>query len=241
MLSIICTAEVTEVTEEAGMGMTPWLITFFLGVIASLVATMLWVLILNIMSQRCRKFFYGAVDLILKTDLKFAYIDSSTADEDIIKEMQKSSKIYIYTGRGQFLQRQEYADAFEKESTDVKVILPVPDSENKWLIQRAQEMNAINKGFTANTLAGDIQGIANFLQPNIDTNRIKLHFSDSQHIGKIIIMDNSGYFVPYQKNIFGKDTKVYNYKIGSYMYNWLQRYFDALWEEDVEWPRIEEE
>ncbi len=233
MLSIIYTA---SATETAKAGIKTEIVTFFLGVLASLVATMLWVLILNIMSQRFRKFFYGVVDLILKTDLKFVYNNSNTADEDIIKEMKKSSKIYIYTGRGQFLQRQEYAEVFGKESTDVKIILPVPDSKNKWLMQRAHEMNAINEGFTADTLASDIQGIAKFLKPQIDANKIKLQYSDSQHIGKIIIMDNSVYFVPYQKDIFGKDTKVYNYKIGSYMYYWLQRYFDALWEENVKWP-----
>lgn len=232
MLNIICTA---NATENIGMGMLSGTGAFVLGVVSSLVATMLWTLILNIVSQRFRKLFYGIVDLVLRTDLKFVYNNSDMADADIIKEMRKSSKIYIYTGRGQFLQRQEYADAFAKDSTDVKVILPVPEPNNKWLKQRAHEMNLINEGFTEKTLADDIQGIARFLQPKVDANKIKLHYSDSQHIGKIILMDNSVYFVPYQKDIFGKDTRLYNYKIGSYMYNWLQRYFNALWEENVKW------
>lgn len=212
--------------------------TFALGILASLIASILWVIILNIMSKRFRGLLYGIIDVILNTDLKYIYNNSDIADNDIVREMQESSKIYIYTGRGQFLQGQEYANVFDKDSTDVKVILPVPDPNNKWLKQRAHEMNAINKGFTNNTLATDIQSIATFLKPQVDDNKIQLHYSDSQHIGKIIILDNCAFFVPYQKDKFGKATKVYEYKIGAYMYNWLQRYFDALWDEDVKWPSL---
>lgn len=206
---------------------------FLLSIIASLVASILWVGALNLMSTKFRKLMYGIVDLVLNTDLKFVYNNSNAANQDIVKEMGKSSKIYIYTGRGHFLQEPEYSNVFDKDSTDVKIILPLPDSENKWLKQRAEEMHVINEGFTNETLAADIRGIATFLNPKVRNQRIKLQYSDSQHIGKIIILDNCAFFVPYQNNKFGKDTKVYKYKLGAYMYNWLDRYFDALWKENA--------
>lgn len=206
---------------------------FLVSILASLIASIFWVLILNFASMKFRKLMYGIVDLVLNTDLRYVYSNSDAADKDIVKEMQKSNKIYIYTGRGHFLQEQEYANVFDMDSTDVKIILPVPNETNKWLIQRANEMNVINEGFTSATLASDIRGIANFLQPKVASGKIKLQYSDSQHIGKIIILNNCAFFVPYQKDKFGKDTQVYKYKIGAYMYNWLQRYFDALWEENA--------
>lgn len=207
---------------------------FISSIIASLIASVLWVAILSIISEKFRGVVYGIVDLLLDTDLKYVYSDSSAADQNIINEMKKSNKIYIYTGRGQFLQGQEYATVFDKDYTEVKIVLPIFDSENKWLKQRAHEMNAINKGFTNVTLANDIKGIADFLKPQVEARKIQLRYSDSQHIGKIIILDNCAFFVPYQKNKFGKDTKVYKYKLGAYMYNWLNRYFDALWHESDE-------
>lgn len=207
--------------------------SFLLSIVASLVASILWVVVLNLVSVKFRKLLYGIVDLVLNTDLKYVYNNSNVANQDIVKEMEKSGKIYIYTGRGHFLQESEYSNVFDKDSTDVRIILPLPDPENKWLKQRAEEMHIINEGFTNETLATDIRGIATFLNPKVINQKIKLQYSDSQHIGKIIILDNCAFFVPYQKDKFGKDTKVYKYKLGAYMYNWLDRYFDALWKENA--------
>lgn len=221
--------DVDAISEPA----TYWT-SFFIGILTSIIGSTIWFIIITLVSKRFRKFLYRVIDLVLHTDVHYVYDDYEQAKRELSSLLSKTKKVFIYTGRGNFLHDQEYNSVFDNTNVDVRIVLPVANEKNKWLIQRANEMHVINAGFTAQTLSTDIKNVAVFLEPSILANKIGLRYSDSQHIGKIIILDTCVFFTPYQSNKFGQDTKVYKYGAGTYMYHWLERYFMSLWEENAE-------
>lgn len=217
-------AEVSESVKNMNMS------SFFVGITTSVIGSTIWFFFAALISGKFRKLLYRITDLILYTDIHYVYKDFKQAKDNVSSLLSKTSKVYIYTGRGNFLHDSEYLDTFDNKNIDVRIVLPVPDETNKWLIQRADEMHLINDGFTAKTLSTDIKNVVTFLEPSIQGKKVQLRFSDSQHIGKIILLDSCAFFTPYQNNKFGQDTKVYKYGANTYMYHWLERYFTLLWE-----------
>ena len=208
--------------------------TIGVGVISSLVATIIWLMVISMQSKRFREFLFQVTDFLLHTDLLYVYRDAQEAESDVIEDIKTSSKVRIYTGRGQFLQKDGYTEALADVHTQVEIVIPVSYVNNHWLQARAEEMHNINDAFNAQQLATDIQATETYLESFIARGTVVLRHTNTQHIGKIIILDECAYFTPYQLKKYGIDSKIYKYKANSNMYGWVTRYFEGLLSEEVD-------
>ena len=163
-----------------------------------------------------------------------SFSDWNAVEADVIKNMEKSSFLYIMTGRGNFLLggdrgsgKNPYFEYFSDKNKKVIILLPNIYDECKWIIQRVEEMKKIENSMITGVPAfkAQIHAVIMGIEEAVlcvDKKRFIALF-DSFHIGKIILLDKVAYFQPYLSDTDGKDGRVYKYKKNSDMYKWLER------------------
>ena len=157
------------------------------------------------------------------------------ASSHILDSVNSSSTVKILVGRGNELQRETYARIFESplKYSSVKILLPDPEASSictNWLEQREKEVMAFDKTFTVGTLIDqvrmNIKYVLNFQQ---DLQNFDLKLYNIPHLGLITITDDSVFFYFLKINGHGRDSKMYQCKLGSEYYNCLNRYFEEIW------------
>ena len=76
------------------------MIDFIISVIASVIGTLVIILITSILSRRAKWLLMGIFSRIWDIDVDYVYKNKAQGTPDLINEMRRSSQVYIMTGRG---------------------------------------------------------------------------------------------------------------------------------------------
>lgn len=145
---------------------------------------------------------------------------------DLKNELFKAKFIHIFAGRGRFLFNEPYRTILEKETIEIKILLPDTESDYEidW-IETALDKIAPHRSFRKQVSAS-VDYIISLSKQNP---KVMLKRYHALAVGRITITDSVAYFQPYTKD-FSDKSPVYKYKAGSFMYMWAVRYFDSYWE-----------
>ena len=140
---------------------------------------------------------------------------------DLKNELFKARFIHIVAGRGRFLFNEPYRTILEKETIEIKLLLPDVESnyEIDW-IETALDKIAPHRSFRKQVSAS-VDYIISLSKKNPKVILKRYH---ALAVGRITITDNAAYFQPYTKD-FSDKSPVYKYKAGSFMYLWAVHLF----------------
>lgn len=212
------------------------LINFVLGIAASLCAAVLIIVFGSFFSRYTRWLLTAVLGRMLDVDIESVFRTKVEAEEDIRRELDKATFIYLLTGRGNELQRGAFLNALERKPkgklSQFRIMLPSTKPSVRrpdWTAQREEEMARIDPAYGKGILRRQIQTTVDFLSNHITNKDVELRFFDFPHIGRILLTDRAAYFTPYSRYSHGRDSCIIKHRRGGEMYDVLLRLFDQLW------------
>ncbi len=208
---------------------------FWIGVISSISAT-LFLLIVSYYSKKSRGILIDLFKKIVRIDIDFVYTNSRESQKDIMKDLEKTTKVYLIMGRGGELQRETYARLLQNTQsyTSIKILLPQPKTKTNeidWLEARENEIIKFDTAFDKGILKEHVTTTINYIRKTAKTHTnfiVKLF--NSPDLGKIIITDNYLYYYMLNRNTHGRQNKMYRCKVGTETYNSYLRLFEFMFE-----------
>lgn len=217
------------------MGGAIWI--FIEGVLASLIAGILLIVLGGILSRKARWVLTATLGRLLDVDIEYVFRSQEEMAEDLKKELGHTSSIYLLTGRGNDLQRATFVNVLSHKPkgrlSNFKILLPQSrpkEGEPDWTRQRENELAAVDPAFGSGVLRDQIDTTVKFLSSYVSSGDVELKLYNYPHIGRILITDRVVYFTPYRKEAHGRDSRIIKYRRGGEMYDFFLRFFNQLWE-----------
>lgn len=216
------------------------LLSFAIGIISSLVATLLAGVLLVFFSKKMRWFATGILSRLSKHDVDFVFSNKDEALSEIRSELSRSKKIYLLTSRGNELKREPFFSLFNNKpknrKVDMRIILPkikLDKNEFNFVQQREDEMSKFDKAYGQGKLVEDIRSNIDYLERILynddkDENDIKFRLANFPHVGRILITDDYLFYTPYNKDRHGETDPVIKFRRGVTYKNYF-RMFDLIW------------
>lgn len=209
------------------------------GVLASIVGSIILIVLGGLVSQYIRWLLTGVLGRLLDIDIEYVFRSKAEADEDITRELEKASFVYLITGRGNDIQRGLFSKVLHRKPrgklSEFKLMLPLPNAVGTdWIMQREKELATFDPAFGRGVLKNQIEMTIKYLENYISNGEIELRLFNYPHIGRIIITDRVVYFTPYSTYTHGKDSRIIKHRRGGEFYDCFLRLFLQLW--DVSQP-----
>jgi hypothetical protein len=216
------------------------IVNFFInGVLASIVGSIILIVLGGLVSHYVRWLLTGVLGRLLDIDIEYVFRVKLEAEEDITRELEKASFVYLMTGRGNDIQRGLFSKVLHRKPrgklSEFRVMLPLPNAvDHDWIKQREQELATFDPAFGKGVLHNQIEMTIKYLENYISNGEIELRLFNYPHIGRIIITDRVVYFTPYSAYTHGKDSRIIKHRRGGEFYDFFLRLFLQLW--DVSQP-----
>jgi type II secretory pathway pseudopilin PulG len=205
----------------------------FIGIIASLIATGLVMIIATTRSRATRRALTAIASHFLNVDVKYVFNDGNEAEKEVQKAIKKATNIRILAGRGNEFQRSFYLPLFEAGNKKIRILLPDttnPARGTDWLIKREEELKVFDPAFGDGLLRDQVSTNHRFLKTYVENEKIALKGYDLPHIGRIIITDDFVFLTPYSAKTHGRDSRIIQFGRGD-MYDFFDRFFELAWED----------
>ena len=207
------------------------------GVLASVVGSVILIVISGLVSRYARWLMTGILGRLLDIDIEYVFRSKEEASEDIERELNKASFVYLLTGRGNELQRGSFTKILHQKPrrilVEFKVMLPLSrdvSASTDWIEQREKELSKFDPAFGNCVLRHQIEMTVKYLENYVRTGEIELRLFDYPHIGRILITDRVVYFTPYSATAHGQDSRIIKHRRGSDFYECFLRLFNQLWD-----------
>jgi hypothetical protein len=211
--------------------MNEFIYILIITIFAELIAASLLFILGNVLSEKARWILTAALGRLLDVDVEYVFRNKRAADEDIRKEIDRASFIYLLTGRGNELQRETFEEALTGKAK-FKVLLPIASPTGDvpdWTEQREKEVAAVDPAFGKGILREQIETTVKFLHPYVTNGGVELKRFNYPHIGRILLTNRAAYFTPYRHDAHGRNSPVIKYRSGGEMYDFFMRLFNQLW------------
>jgi len=209
---------------------------FIQSVLASLVAGALVILLTGLFSRRARWVLTAILGRILGVDIEYVYRNSRAAADDVKHNLERASWVDLMTGRGNELQRETFAPILAERrgpgTRPFRILLPETQPTGAgydWTAQRESELAKFDRSFGQGVLRTQVNTTVEFLLPHLSEGEIELRLFSYPHLGRILITNRAAFFTPYSAQTHGRDCRVYKYRVGGDMYEFLRRLFEQLW------------
>ena len=140
---------------------------FVLGVLSSILATMILVFVGWIRSSHPRWWLVALLARLTGTGVHRVYRRQKAAEKDLARELARARWVRVLTGRGTTLTRDVFTPLWSGTTgrvESVQVLLPDPDAvPGEWLTLRAAELEPIDPGFTTELLRDQIRANTSYL------------------------------------------------------------------------------
>lgn len=210
------------------------------GVLASIIGSIILIIIGGLVSRYARWLLTGVLGKLLDIDIEYVFRSKAEANEDIERELRKTSFVYLLTGRGNDLQRGLFTKVLHRKPrgklSEFRIMLPLPQenpSVADWITQRENELAVFDPAFGNGVLRHQIEMTIKYLENYVSTSEIELRLCDYPHIGRIVITDRVVYFTPYSAHTHGQDSRIIKHRRGGEFYECFARLFNQLWEVSV--------
>lgn len=212
---------------------SPTMDTILWGIVGSLVAAAL-VVGLGRVSTPLRGRLGRVVSRAFRLDCERVYSLKADAARDIQRATSGSRRVQILTGRGNELQRGEFAHLVNAKGADVgrriELLVPTIDPASDrvdWLSVREAELALFDSAYGSGTLKEQVRATQGFLGRATTTIEIGTH--NFPHIGRIIITDEVVFVNTYPASAHGHSASVVRFGSGGPMYEYFAHYFQLLW------------
>ena len=211
---------------------------FAISVLASLVAGTILLLLTATVSSQARWILTGILGRLLGVEIDVVFSGKRSAEADMRDELGRARDVSLFTGRGNELQRDTFAQLFVNRPAAkplrVRILLPMTDSAGlDWTEQREAELASFDDAFRKRGLLKEqIEATARFLEQYVTSQKAELRRFNYPHTGRLLLTERCAYFTPYRHDSHARDCPVYKFRRG-YLYDNFARLFDQLWTASV--------
>jgi hypothetical protein len=212
---------------------------FSISFLGSLVAGVVLLLLTATVSSQARWILTGILGRLLGVEIDVVFSGKRSAEADMRDELGRAKEVALFTGRGNELQRDTFAQLFVNrpaaKQLRVRILLPTTDScaGLDWTEQRQEELASFDDAFRKpGLLKEQIEATARFLHQYVTSEKAELRRFNYPHTGRLLLTERCAYFTPYRHDSHARDCPVYKFRRG-YLYDNLARLFEQLWTADV--------
>ncbi len=208
-----------------------------IGVSSGVLASFIFAFVIGLVSKRARWILTGILGRVTNSDIEYVYSNKKDSENDLKSELNRTSKVYIFTSRGNEFKRDVFESLFkhkpQNRKVDMRILLPkiiCCADEIDWVDIREKEISTFDKAYGNGQLKREIENNLEYLKQYSTDGVLVQHYS-YPHIGRIIITDNCVFYSPYSKSTHGSSDPVFKYRRGA-TYNNYYRMFDLIWQND---------
>jgi hypothetical protein len=206
---------------------------FVLGVVSSMVASILLIIIGYFNSTAIRRYLIRLLSRLTGVGVEDVYATQQTANANIHKALADASWVKVLAGRGNELTRDSFATIWADHTGKLKsisILLPHPDS--KWLTVREGECAKHDHGYGGGVLSEQVRSNLKYLQHQaLSTPNVDLRTYDFPQLCRIIATDQVAYLTPYAEREHGRNSTCFVLRRSSPIYEFALRMFDSVWRE----------
>ncbi|WP_214104533.1 hypothetical protein [Acrocarpospora catenulata] len=208
---------------------------FMIGVVSSLVATVLAVVGGMVLSPRVRSWPTLLLSRFTGLGISRVHPRQRVAANDLTKELSKARWVRVLAGRGNELTRDGFAALWEdtgRRLEFVHVLLPDTDHRSaSWLDWREDEIRRIDPGFSRGMLAEQVDINAGYIsEVAVDRNNIELRRYNLPNLHRIVITDRVAFLTLYRRASHGRDSSCIVASRPGLMYDYALQLFTTAWD-----------
>lgn len=207
---------------------------FYVGVAASMLATILVSLGVYLFSKKVRVLMLSKINSMTLSGVEYVYPDRKSAEQDICESLSKTRFVRIMSGRGHYFQTDEYSQLFDyrkdyPEGIYVTLANPYFVEGYDWIKQREDELARFDKSFGVDLHKKQIVGTVGFLLNHVRSKRINLKLNHHPIIGRFILTEDYLFLTPMKSGSHIRTSQTYKYNSKSDIYKHYYRLFDQVW------------
>ncbi len=208
-------------------------LNFTLGVVASIVASIIMLFLASFLSERFRWLITSILNALIRGDIEMIFPNTKDAQATLIADFKTTKRVWVLAGRGQEFSAGTFDPIFQRpKQVELLVLLPttkVTAGMPDWTKKRVAEMNKCDPG-SGDGIPHQIEANVTSLKARAEHGKVQLRRFNIPHIGRIILTDKFAYFTPYLSTRHGKDSPIYQFRRGGSFYESLKRLFVQVWE-----------
>ncbi|MGQ4269894.1 hypothetical protein [Nocardiopsis changdeensis] len=207
---------------------------FALGVLSSILATMILLAAGWVRSSRPRWWLVGLLSRLTGTGVRRVYRRQRSAEEDIGRDLARARWVKVLSGRGNTLTRDVFAPLWSGSVggvESVQILLPDPDAvPGEWLARRATDLASVDPGFTTELLREQIRANTAYLARVSSGRRgVELRRFDLPHLYRVIVTDRAAYITFYERHGHGRHSPCLYVSAPGMLYEAALHFFAVTW------------
>lgn len=207
---------------------------FLLGVLSSLLATMILVTAGWLRSSRPRWWLVGLLARLTGTGLVRMYREQRSAEQDMARDLARATWVKVLSGRGNALTRDVFSPLWSNRTAHavaVRILLPDPDSRTgTWLAQREEDLGRNDPAFGQGLLSAQVRANADYLA-QVARRRpgIELRLFDVPNTFRVVATDRAAYLTLYGRHAHGRHSPCLYVRAPGVLYESALSLFDTVW------------
>jgi hypothetical protein len=172
---------------------------------------------------------------MINIDVEFLFPTKAEAEKDVKREVERSRRVRLLTGRGNELQRGTFEDLLGKRRAKnharFEILLPAYGNgkgHDYWVDRREAELAAFDQAFGRGALAADIERNVRYLAGYLNSGDVTVALYSFPQIGRILLTDRAAFLTPYRSGTHGREDPVIKYRRGGEMYAFLERLYEEI-------------
>ncbi|MGJ6963016.1 hypothetical protein ACSDR0_14005 [Streptosporangium sp. G11] len=208
---------------------------FTLGVVSSLLATVLTLVGGWIFSVRSRRWPVAILSRLTGLGVRRVISRQRLASSELTTELTRARWVRVLAGRGNELTRDGFAAVWEaagRRLEFVQVLLPDTDlGPGSWLSRREEEMRRVDLGFSPGLLAEQVRVNAAYVS-EVARHRenVSLRFYDLPNVHRVIVTDHVAYLTIYRQAEHGRNSPCIVARRPGLMYDYALILFGTAWD-----------
>lgn len=207
---------------------------FVIGVLSSLAATILTVLVGWLSSRRMRQWAVAALSKLTGLGIQRPSAPQQIANMNLSHDLARARWVKVLAGRGNELTRDSFRQAWHGLES-VQILLPDPRRhEDSFLADREAEIRRHDPGYKQGLLAMQIRSNIEYVSAIMNERRnVELRLYDFQNVCRIIITDRIAYFTIYTAGDHGRNAPCLVFSHPGPLYDFAMRMFTVTWNRAV--------
>jgi hypothetical protein len=209
--------------------------SFIVGVVSSLVASILLLAGGWFSSFRFRRFCTRMLGKLAKVDILAAYPTQRDAAPDVSSALRQATEVSIFAGRGSELTRSTFDEMWNAAGgrlSKIRILLPDPEvsGPGTWFAYREQEMAGHDTAYGDSLIAEQVKANLRYVARKASSKpAVEVRVYDFPHLGRLIITDESAFLTTYRSSEHGSASPCLLFSNKGPLYDFCMRIFEKSW------------
>jgi hypothetical protein len=214
---------------------------FALGVVSSLIATLLTVAAGLVGAARMRRIPIALLSRVTGLGIRQSFAQQKVANAELAGDLAQARWVKVLAGRGNELTRDSFRSVWEQADSrldSVQILLPNPSlGDGSFLADREAEIRRHDSGFRPGLLSEQVRSNIEYISAIASQrSNVELRLYDAPNVCRIILTDKVAYLTTYTAGDHGRNSPCMVFTSPGTMYDFSLRLFSVTWGRAVAVP-----